>query len=273
MDVQLLETRLARRPYSPLFARIAEEYLSQGRIDDAKELCLSGIEKYPRYTTAHLILAKCFAAEQNYSSAIQSLDYVTTIFPDSQTVNSLLDDWRNHVQHLPSTEDVQTFRVESPVEAITKIENEIQPVKEELTVVTQDVQSSQPEMVLPPVIQEIAQPVEEEAIVSITDAPTTSQEIAPSTIDQEVPQVIEQQVATHISEEELAQIERPPTTLSDEGRIVSKTLAEIYAMQGEFSEAIITYQLLKQQRPERVMEFDQRIGELEEKMKGKIVGQ
>ena len=49
----------------------------------------------------------------------------------------------------------------------------------------------------------------------------------------------------------------------DEGRIISKTLAEIYATQGAYGEAILTYRLLKRMRPEMVPQIDRRIGELE----------
>ena len=232
MDIQYLETRLTRRPYSPLFARIANEYLSHGRIDDAKELCLSGLEKYPTYTTAHLTLAKCYAAEHNYPSAIQSLEYVKTIFPDSLIVNGLYDEWQGLVHPSPVIEVPVMYDGNQALEEV-------------------------------PIIEEAPLPVELEPEILL-------QHILPSPVEKEIAQPVEQQPVIHISQEELAQIGRPPTTLSDEGRIVSKTLAEIFATQGEFGEAIITYELLKQQRPERSVEFEQRISELEMKMKEKM---
>ncbi len=57
---------------------------------------------------------------------------------------------------------------------------------------------------------------------------------------------------------------------SKETRIVSKTLAEIYASQGAYDEAIITYRLLKEYRPERSAECDTRIAELENLRQEKI---
>ncbi len=65
-----------------------------------------------------------------------------------------------------------------------------------------------------------------------------------------------------ISSEELAQIQRPAPTDDEEGRIISKTLAEIFASQGEFDEAIVTYRLLLQMRPELSDEILRRIDEL-----------
>jgi len=63
-----------------------------------------------------------------------------------------------------------------------------------------------------------------------------------------------------LSAEELAQIR--PVTIEDEKRIVSRTLAEIYATQGEYGEAILTYRLLQRERPDLASEFMERIREL-----------
>jgi hypothetical protein len=54
-----------------------------------------------------------------------------------------------------------------------------------------------------------------------------------------------------------------PQLPADDYRIVSKTLAEIYASQGEYGEALMTYRLLKLQRPELGEVIDKRIDELE----------
>ena len=74
-----------------------------------------------------------------------------------------------------------------------------------------------------------------------------------------------------LSAKELAQIR--PANIDDEKRIVSRTLAEIYAMQGEFGEAILTYRLLMHERPEKSEEFDERIRELDVLLQQKIAEQ
>ncbi|MBI1804049.1 MAG: tetratricopeptide repeat protein [Ignavibacteriae bacterium] len=71
-----------------------------------------------------------------------------------------------------------------------------------------------------------------------------------------------------LSAEERTQIQ--PTGIDDEKRIVSRTLAEIYASQREFGEAILTYQLLKRHQPENTAEFDERIQELEVLLQQKL---
>jgi tetratricopeptide (TPR) repeat protein len=52
------EDRLARDPGSPAFASLADAYRKAGRIEDAIRLCREGLERYPEYGTARLILAK-----------------------------------------------------------------------------------------------------------------------------------------------------------------------------------------------------------------------
>ena len=49
MDTAQIEQKLARRPNSPLFARLADAYVRDGRTGPAKELLLAGLEKYPAY--------------------------------------------------------------------------------------------------------------------------------------------------------------------------------------------------------------------------------
>ncbi len=60
---------------------------------------------------------------------------------------------------------------------------------------------------------------------------------------------------------EPAAAEATPETPS---RIVTPTLAEIYASQGEYTEAIAAYRRLRERRPEDAERFDARVQELED---------
>ena len=101
----------------------------------------------------------------------------------------------------------------------------------------------------------------EPAVDEILPSPTPSIEIP----------VADTTSRVELSAEELAQIR--PASIDDEKRILSRTLAEIYAMQGEFGEAILTYELLKHERPEMSAEFDERIRELDVLLRQKIAEQ
>ncbi len=61
--------------------------------------------------------------------------------------------------------------------------------------------------------------------------------------------------------------ERAPERPAEEAagpRIVTATLAEIYASQGEYQAAISAYRRLRQQHPEEAVRYDRRIAQLEE---------
>jgi tetratricopeptide (TPR) repeat protein len=60
------------------------------------------------------------------------------------------------------------------------------------------------------------------------------------------------------AEEQLASSEAAPT------RIVTATLAEIYANQGQYREAIKAYRMLLEQRPEEAHRYEKRLADLEE---------
>ena len=90
MTLAQLEARLTQRPNSPLFAWLAERYLILERIDDAKAVCLSGLEKYPHYATALVVLAKCYAAEHQIDSALRLLRQVSLSIPDATAIQELI---------------------------------------------------------------------------------------------------------------------------------------------------------------------------------------
>jgi tetratricopeptide (TPR) repeat protein len=57
-EIRHYEARLAREPSSQAFAALGEAYRRAGRCDEAVRLCRQGIERYPGYATARLVLAK-----------------------------------------------------------------------------------------------------------------------------------------------------------------------------------------------------------------------
>jgi tetratricopeptide (TPR) repeat protein len=59
-DIQHFRDRYEQAPDSRLFAPLADAYRKNGDIDRAIELCEKGLERYPSYASAHVILGKCF---------------------------------------------------------------------------------------------------------------------------------------------------------------------------------------------------------------------
>jgi tetratricopeptide (TPR) repeat protein len=59
-DIRHFKARYERAPDSRLFAPLADAYRKSGDLDRAIALCEKGLERYPSYASAHVILGKCF---------------------------------------------------------------------------------------------------------------------------------------------------------------------------------------------------------------------
>jgi len=179
MDLAELEVKLVQRPHSPLFARVADHYVSLGRFNEAEDLCRLGIQHHRNYHSAKVVLAKCCAAKNRFGHAIELLREVLVAYPGCLELEGFLTRWET--------------------------QKESEPVATE------------------------------------TDASGV------------------------LEESRVAEVQ-PSRGFVDDGRIVTGTLAEIYAAQNQFAEAIRTYELLKKQKPERIAEIDERIKQLEVKL-------
>jgi tetratricopeptide (TPR) repeat protein len=67
------EERLARDPDSLAFAQLADLYRKAGRTGEAVGLCREGLQRWPHYTTARLILAKTLLVEGQHQAALAEL--------------------------------------------------------------------------------------------------------------------------------------------------------------------------------------------------------
>lgn len=75
------EERLARDPTSLAFAQLADLYRKAGRPSDAITTCRAGLQRYPHYTTARLILAKTLLAENEPSAALAEIEAILQVSP------------------------------------------------------------------------------------------------------------------------------------------------------------------------------------------------
>jgi tetratricopeptide (TPR) repeat protein len=75
------EERLARDPESLAFAQLADLYRKAGRTAEAIGLCREGLQRWPHYTTARLILAKTLLAEGHHDGALAELDAILQTSP------------------------------------------------------------------------------------------------------------------------------------------------------------------------------------------------
>lgn len=75
------EERLAKDPTSLAFAQLADLYRKAGRPADAVATCRSGLQRYPHYTTARLILAKTLLAENDPGAALVEIEAILQVSP------------------------------------------------------------------------------------------------------------------------------------------------------------------------------------------------
>ena len=78
-----LEKSLQRNPGVPLFARVAEEYLTRGKVSRALELSREGCEQFPSYSTGFYVMSKCLEVEGQLEEARAALDRALRLDPDN----------------------------------------------------------------------------------------------------------------------------------------------------------------------------------------------
>lgn len=218
LHIPPLEARLASNPASASFARLASYYLREGQVQKAVDICLEGLKRYPTYSTAHLVLGKCYESMGRNIEAM--LEYRRTLksMPDNPTVQDLLKkvEQREQESFKAFTEErIRKLKARKETVPFEKYVEEDSPQKE-----------STAEFLLRR-LQDVKK-----------TAPRTTSEAGSG-------------------EETAAQPVSP-------NKIVTATLAEIYATQGEYHEAIEAYKKLVQQRPLEAERYTKRIAELEE---------
>jgi tetratricopeptide (TPR) repeat protein len=241
MNVSALEEYLSRNPGSPRFARLAADYFAAGQIGEAVTICTSGLAAFPRYATAHLILARCYAAEANFALALSSLEEVRKFLPLFPLYDQLVLEWSMSITPQAASEEPAVAEKPPSAPAATHA-------------------------ITAPALPSIPTPDPHTAPVRPT---TTAAAPLPIVAASPTPAATADPGEV-ISAEELAQIESHRGDEDDRNRIVSKTLAEIYADQEEFEEAIVTYALLVKQKPEFKGEYEKRIAELKISLQKKL---
>jgi tetratricopeptide (TPR) repeat protein len=90
--IRRYEERLARDPTSLAFAPLADAYRKTGRVQDAIRLCREGLERFPHYVTARLILAKALLDEGNPDGALSEVRAILEASPHEAQAHRLAGD-------------------------------------------------------------------------------------------------------------------------------------------------------------------------------------
>jgi tetratricopeptide (TPR) repeat protein len=90
--IRRYEERLARDPGSLAFAPLADAYRKAGRTRDAVRLCREGLERFPQYVTARLILAKTLLDDGDPDGALEEVQAILVASPQEAQAHRLAGD-------------------------------------------------------------------------------------------------------------------------------------------------------------------------------------
>ncbi len=298
LDIDFLSQKLSDDSQSPLFARLADLYLMKNQADEALRLCEAGVKIYPIYASAHVVLGRCHLALNEKAKARTALQRAVQLSPFGQVAKALLaeipegatDEVRAIEDEFlaasaPSQNSVVTVS-QSPEEN-PSVENEEplphQVIEESADSFTStesyDKREENSAASLPekptsfPMLEEYLQEklgaepnsdvISLDEYLDVSTLPAESNHI--ETIAEQLQnagRIVPQNDAPSTPVPEISSSEPSPF----ESNIVTPTLAEIYASQGEYSAAIQAYEILILSKPEERGRFEQRIKELQAKL-------
>ncbi|MCC6866728.1 MAG: hypothetical protein IT280_11280 [Ignavibacteria bacterium] len=89
--IQKLEDKLRANPLTPEFVKLANYYLINGNINEAIELLKAGLKFYPNYTTAYLLLGKAFLSNRYFMDAKKIFENLLAENPEMEIAKKYLD--------------------------------------------------------------------------------------------------------------------------------------------------------------------------------------
>ncbi len=242
---------------SPLFVRKANTEITKNNVDEAIDILLHGLNKYPRYPTAYFVLGKAYTAKGQFKDAEEAYrkgaeliyfeptyEFYKKEIDEIKAERSVFDSERGSAfltneKHKVEKEQSTVFKKEI-------IDEEKKDV-EEIKLDVDEVKSDQTENVESNIID-----FDDE----IEDIPNIGKnleerldELANDLEAARMPE-IDKSVINNVSTKEFVE---------DDPMIVSETLAKIYEAQNEYTEAIKVYEKLILKHPDKKEEYTRRI--------------
>jgi tetratricopeptide (TPR) repeat protein len=85
------EEKVRTNPLSPEFVKLANYYLINGNVSEAISLLRAGLNFYPDYVTARLLLGRCYLASRYFFDAKKIFEQIHTDYPDMTIVLKYID--------------------------------------------------------------------------------------------------------------------------------------------------------------------------------------
>jgi len=89
--IQKLEDKIRSNPLTPEFVKLANYYLINGSITEAIDLLQAGLKFYPHYTTAQLLLGKAYLSNRYFIDAKKLFEKLLTENPEMAIAQKYLD--------------------------------------------------------------------------------------------------------------------------------------------------------------------------------------
>ena len=324
-DIDFLSQRLSDNPQSPLFARLADLYLSKNQSSEALKLCEAGVQAYSSYATGYIVLGKCYLALNENSKAKLAFTQAIHLSPFNQVARKLLseivptvdenaepaiDQSNATVAQSSEPQPEQQIAASPAEENISEAPSvqESEPAADESVSIPVIEESRQEEVEqIPPIdvsaAQEVTAPVIEDRVEEVvSSSPVPSAEpgtlmtlddfiqihsaslaaektisldeylgnIPPSVVPAPVTELdtlaSKLENAERIVPQESMEEPFPKESVPSDSLVITPTLAEIYATQGEYGAAIQAYEILILSKPNDRDRFEKRIKELQAKL-------
>lgn len=212
---------------SPLFVRQANIEMTENNVDNAIEILLAGLNKYPNFPTAHILLGKAYTLIGEYSKALEQIKTGSELMHSKKT----FEHYRNEIDNIKKQRSLfSESRGNAFIPDLKFFEEQPNLFEQEDTKKTE---------------QESLKNFEE-------DLEELAKKISTASIDD----IKENIDSGNLSFE----------NIREGNTIVSETLAKIYEAQGEFQEAIKVYEKLNIRTPEKKDYYLQKISELKNKL-------
>jgi len=89
--IEKFEEKIRSDPLTPEFVKLANYYLINGNVNEAVNLLKAGLDFYPNYTTAKLILGKCYLANRYFLDAKKIFERILAENPGLSIIKKYLE--------------------------------------------------------------------------------------------------------------------------------------------------------------------------------------
>ena len=233
-DIDFLSQRLSDNPQSPLFARLADLYLSKNQSSEALKLCETGVQAYSSYATGYVVLGKCYLALNQNSKAKLAFTQALHFSPFNQVARRLLSEILHTVDESPEAAGEETVAVSLPVAEAqpTPSAQIVTSVVEEEVAPAPSLQEPEPvveDIAVAPALEEAAQEVSQPEEVQIVESPVVGTAQAPVQLDEI--QIVESPAENVVSAPIVKKVSRKqfnPPSLNQPYLPRSRALTNIY---------------------------------------------